>query len=707
MQEKLAIAVMVITLALFALVIVLYNIVKDKGEDYNQVVLSHQDYESRTIPYKRGNIIDRNGTYLAVSEKVYNLIIDPKQILENDENYEYLEATLDALSECFGYNREELRKLINEKKDSYYVIYEKQMSAEQKEKFENFKQEKNNEYRELPADEGGKRRITGVWFEDEYRRKYPYNDLACNVIGFAMKDGNASGGVEQYYNDVLTGVNGREYGYLNDDANLERVVKPARNGQTLELTIDTNIQKICQKYIDEWQAGIGSKVAAVIVMDPNTAEVLAMDTNIRYDLNDPYNLDRYYTQAEQDAMDENTRAEAWYKMWRNFCISDTFEPGSPQKAFTVAGGIEEGAINGYETFECGGRLQLDKWLIRCVARRGHGPLTITEGLMKSCNIVMMNIVRMEGKEKFSKYQSIFGFGSKTGIDLPGEATGLVYTVENMGPVDLATNSFGQNYNCTMIQMAAAYSSLINGGSYYEPHLVKRILNEQGAVVQKNEPKLVRETVSESTSDFINNALFQTVSGNGGTAGAAAVAGYEVAGKTGTAQKQPRSAKNYLVSFIGYAPAYEPQVLVYVVLDTPNLPGEEQAHSRFASEISAKIMAEILPYMNVFPESAAAQENEELAEREEGITNNETPEGQQGEGQEGTGETGEVLPSESWESYDEEFIDSGEEEYNYPDSMPKGSDTAPEESDFDFTVPPEQSSQAREDISSEVSEPPQE
>lgn len=699
MQEKLAITVMVITLALFALVLVLYNIVKSKGEDYNQIVLSHQDYESRTIPFKRGNIVDRNGTYLAISEKVYNLILDPKQILENDESYEYLEATLDALNECFGYDREELRKLINDRKDSYYVIYEKQMSAEQKEQFENLKQAKNDEYRKLAADEGGKKRITGVWFEEEYKRVYPYKDLACNVIGFAMKDGNASGGVEQFYNDVLTGVNGREYGYLNDDSNLERVVKPAKNGETLELTIDTNIQKICQKYIDEWQAGIGSKVAAVIVMDPNNAEILAMDTNIRFDLNDPYNLDRYYTPEEQAVMDEKTKADAWYKMWRNFCVSDTYEPGSPQKAFTVAGAIEEGAISGYETFECGGMLQIDKWKIRCVARSGHGPLTITQGLMKSCNVVMMNIVRLEGKEKFSKYQSIFGFGSKTGIDLPGEAdtSGLVYRADKMGPVDLATNAFGQNYNCTMIQMAAAYSSLINGGSYYEPHVVRRVLNDQGAVVQKNGPKLVRETVSENTSRFINDALYQTVSGVGGTAGAAAVVGYQVAGKTGTAQKQPREEKNYLVSFIGYAPAYDPQVLVYVVLDTPNLPGEEQAHSKFASEISSKIMAEILPYLNVFPDTdTGLPEDEELAGREEGISS-----GEVSETQEETGETGEsTAPVETWPSFDDEFIDSGEEDYDYPDSMPGGTGASPESSGDDIMgtagssgAPPEESSRA--------------
>ena len=686
MQEKLAITVLVILLALFALVLVLYNIVKNKGEDYNQIVLSHQDYESRTIPYKRGNIVDRNGTYLALSEKVYNLIIDPKQIMDQDENYEYLDATLEALNTCFGYDTGELRSLITDRKDSYYVVYAKQLSAEEKEKFENYQQEKNKEYRALPVEEGGKQRITGIWFEEEYRRVYPYNELACNVVGFALKDGRGSGGVEQYYNDVLTGTNGREYGYLNSDANLERTVKPAKNGQTLELTLDVNIQKICQKYIDEWQAGIGSDVAAVIVMDPNTGEVLAMDTSTRFNLNDPYNLSAYYTSEELETMDDNAKADAWYQMWRNFCVNDTYEPGSPQKAFTVAGAMEEGVISGNESFECGGIMEVGGWPIRCVARSGHGPVTVTQGLMKSCNVVMMRIAQMEGKDLFSKYQSIFGFGSKTGIDLPGEAdaAGLIYQAENMDVTSLATNSFGQNYNCTMIQMAAAYCSLINGGSYYEPHVVKQVLNDQGSVVQKKDPKLVRETASENTSNFIKNALYQTVSGDGGTAGAAAVAGYEVGGKTGTAQKQPRAAKNYLVSFIGFAPAYDPEVLVYVVLDTPHLVGEEQAHSRFASEIFSKIMGEVLPYLNVFPTGeAGTEEDEQLAGQQEGIISGQNGEESQGEG-EASGETAGVR-EETWASYDDEFIDSGEESYDYPDTRPENSqpvsgpaqDTAPE------------------------------
>lgn len=659
MQEKLAITVLVMMLALIALVVILYTIVQEKNEEYTQVVLGHQDYESRTIPYRRGDIVDRNGSYLATSEKVYTLILDPRQMY-SDERNECVEPTIQLLNECFGFDTAELRETITGRKDSSYIRYRKQMTFEEKEQFETASRERNEAFKK----NNEAKKILGVWFEDEYRRVYPNGATACNVIGFAQKDGSTgSGGIEQYYNSELIGNNGREYGYLTDDSNLERVIKPAENGNTVVSTIDLNIQKICEKYIDEWQAGIGSNVAAVIVMDPKSGEILAMDTSTRYDLNNPYDLSAYYSQEEIDAMDEKAKSDAWYKLWRNFCVNDTYEPGSPQKAFTVAGALEENIINGNESFDCGGFLSIGGHDIHCVSRFGHGPTTVVQGLMKSCNVVMMNISRMEGTDIFAKYQSIFGFGQKTGIDLPGEADAatLIYTAENMGPADLATNSFGQNYNCTMIQMAAAYASLINGGSYYEPHVMKQILNEQGSVVEKREPLLVRETISQETSDFINEALYQTVSGEGGTAKAAAVAGYEIAGKTGTAEKYPRSAKNYLVSFIGHAPAHDPQVLCYVVLDTPHLEGTEQAHSTFASEIFSKIMAEVLPYMNVFPDSEAAPADEEMAELPEGITSQEPEEDEEESTEAPTNADGETYPV-----YDEEFIDDG---VSYPERLP--------------------------------------
>lgn len=284
-------------------------------------------------------------------------------------------------------------------------------------------------------------------------------------------------------------------------------------------------------------------------------------------------------------------------------------------------------------------------------------MTVEEALMVSCNDAMMQIAARTGAKRYTKYQHMFGFGTKTGIDLPGEAdtSALIYTEETMKPVDLAINSFGQTYNCTMIQMAAAYSSVINGGSYYEPHVVKQILNEQGSIVKKVEPNLVRETVSESTSSFIKTALFRTV--EEGTGKAAAVPGYDIAGKTGTAEKLPRNKKNYLVSFCGFAPANDPQVLVYVVIDTPHV--ADQAHSTFASGVFQKIMQDILPYLNVFPSVDFEAEDDSLAEQlpqQEGITDNSSlvPEGE-------TQEAPKVYDT-------EEYVDPSEDT-GLPEDMP--------------------------------------
>jgi len=671
MQEKLAVTVLVITLALFGLVVVLYKLVDEENEEYTQIVLNqHSSYDSRTLPYRRGDIVDRNGTYLATSEKVYNLILDPNQI--NRDTANYLEPTVSALGEIFGYSREELLETINANPKSYYVKYAKQLSADDKEAFEARAKELNEAYSKA----GSKNRVKGVWFEDEYKRIYPYGSLACNVVGFSFDNGKqGSGGIEQYYNDQLIGNNGREYGYLDSESNMEKVIKSAENGNTIVSTIDANIQKITEKYIDEWMNGIGSQTAAVLVMNPNNGEILAMASNRRFDLNDPRNLSTMYTEEEINAMTEEEKNDAWNKMWRNFCVSDSYEPGSPSKPLTVAACLEEGVIGPQEMFYCDGGQQVSDYFIKCVNIYGHRELSVEMSLMKSCNDVMMQIASRLGIERFTRYQRIFGMGQKTGIDLPGEAdtSGLIYTAENMGPTDLATNSFGQSYNCTMIQMAAALSSVINGGSYYEPHVVKQILNEQGAVVKKVEPNLVRETISQSTSDFIRNALFETVDNEEGTGKAGRVAGYKVGGKTGTAQKIPRAANNYLLSFAGFAPADDPQVLVYVVIDTPNLPGKEQAHSTFATEVFQKIMTEVLPYMNIFPDTDVPEEiDESLATQEEGITNqnegglepgngNEDETGAEGESEPETDESGETLPAETME-------DPGEEVVPYDDGL---------------------------------------
>ena len=654
MQEKLAITVIVITLALFALIYVLYDIGEKNQDSYNQIVLSQQDYDSRVLPYRRGNIVDRNGTVLATTDKVYNLIIDPKQIMADEEDY--LEPTISALVTAFGYDAADLRARITADPKNQYLRYARQLTNDQKQAFEELKTTTN----QANSKAGSKARVHGIWFEEEYKRLYPYNSLACNVIGFATSDGGSgNGGIEQSYNSSLIGTNGREYGYLNDDSNLERVIKPAVNGNTVVSTIDVNIQNIVEKRIQEWEKDPGSEGIGVVVMDPDNGEILAMASNRSFDLNDPREVSSRYTDEEirqlgiQEAVDTYKRQHrdtdqstitpeedsqhftdeevrslgmqvAWNQEWRNFCVSDTYEPGSPSKIFTVAAALEEGVITANDTFFCDGFQEVGGHEIRCTAysKGGHQNMTLEETLMQSCNDAMMQIAARTGIPMFTHYQHMFGFGTKTGVDLPGEAdtSTLLYTAETMKPVDLATSSFGQTFNCTMIQMAAAYCSVINGGSYYEPHVVKQILNDQGAVVRDVDPVLVRETVSESTSTLIKHALLRTVSE--GTGKAAVVAGYDIGGKTGTAEKIPRDKKNYLLSFCGFAPAMDPEVLVYVVIDEPHV--EDQAHSTYASGVFQKIMQDILPYLNVFPnvdETAIDPAVQEQLPQEEGITDN--------------------------------------------------------------------------------------
>ncbi len=691
MQEKLAITVLVITLALFALIYVLYDIIESNQDNYNQIVLSQQHYDSRVLPYRRGDIVDRNGTYLATTEKVYNLIIDPRQIMSDAEDY--LEPTITALVSVFGYDGGDLRTKITADPANQYLRYARQLNYDEKEAFETLKTETND----ANAKNGSDGRIYGIWFEEEYKRVYPYNSLACNVIGFATSDGGrGNGGIEQSYNDSLIGTNGREYGYLNDDSNLERVIKPADNGNTVVSTIDVNVQNVVEKRINEWMNETGSEGVGVVVMNPNNGEILAMSSDRMFDLNNPRTVSDKYTEEElrtlgtkeavdtykrqhrntdqatitpeqvpQHFTDEEVRSYglqvAWNQEWRNFCVSDTYEPGSPSKIFTVAAALEEGIITLNDSFYCDGYQEVSGHEIKCTAYRkgGHLNMNLAETLMVSCNDAMMQIAARTGIPTFTRYQRLFGFGTKTGVDLPGEAdtSALLYTADTMKPVDLATSSFGQTYNCTMIQMAAAYCSVINGGSYYEPHVVRQIQNEQGAVVKKVEPNLVRETVSETTSTFIKDALFRTV--EEGTGKAAAVEGYEIAGKTGTAEKIPRRQGKYLLSFCGFAPAKDPQVLVYVVVDEPHV--EDQAHSTFASGVFQKIMQDILPYLNIFPTTDAQTEDPAVMEQlpqEEGITDN----------------TGlEPVTEPETRAYDtEEYVDY-QEDSGIPGELPDGSE----------------------------------
>lgn len=586
MKAKLARLFIGVLVALVGLGVVITRIYAKSGEKYEAIVLSQQTYSSKTLPYKRGNITDRDGNVLATSIKVYNMIIDPKVILT--ENKDYLEPTVDALVKCFGYSKDELTKLIQDNKDSRYVIKEKQLKYEQIE-----------EFKKLMSDTKNNPDVKGVWFEEEYKRMYPYSTLASGTIGFTVAGNVGNWGIEEYYNDYLNGIDGREYGYVNEDNTMDPVVKEPTDGNTVVSTIDLNLQTICEKYIKQWVEEYHPTNVAVVMADPNTGEILAMaDSNNMYDLNNPQELKGFYSDEEIKAMSDEQKIENLSKIWRNFCVSDTYEAGSTIKPFTIAGALEDGKISKDQTFLCDGGERISGFYIKCHKTSGHGTLNVEQAIMNSCNDSLMQIAALEGVDTFCKYQSIFGFGMRSGIDLPGEASceGLLFTKDNMQTADLATNSFGQNFNVNMIQMVAGFSSLINGGYYYKPHVVKQILNSNGGVVANYDKELIKQTITKDTSDFLRQALVNTV--NGGTGKTAAVEGYDVGGKTGTAQHHDKSDTTYLLSFLGFAPYDNPQVVCYAIVDAPQV--DNPGSSSYACKLFSAIMTEALPYMDVFP-----------------------------------------------------------------------------------------------------------
>ena len=651
MQTKLVQLFLMIALALFGLALRLLYINDTKGHNYTVQVLAQQSYESKTLPYQRGSITDRNGIVLAASEKVYNLILDAK--IMNSENGKYLNPTLTALNGCFGYDVGELSALIASNPDSQYYVYKKGMTYDEIKEFQNLKSGKLETRPSWFPEDYSYSSIQGVWFEEEYKRNYPYSTLACDLIGFVNSGDDGTWGIEQYYNSQLNGTNGRTYGYLNSDSALEKVIKPATDGNTIVSTIDVNLQMIAEKYVKEYYETVGAKNVAVLMMNPNNGEILAEATAPWFDLNNPRDLTAYFTEDEIGAMTGEEKSNFLYGLWKNFALSESYEPGSTGKPFTVAAALEEAKV--YETLEflCEGFMIYGGDRIYCHNRTGDGVVTLEESIKYSCNVAMMKIVESMGKTIFCKYQDIFNFGKKTGIDLPGEESGLLYGVEHMGLTDLVTNSFGQNYNVTMVQMVAAFSSLINGGYYYEPHVMKKITDASGATIQTSEVEIVKETVSESTSKAIREMLYQTV--EGGTGIRSRIEGYKIGGKTGTAEKQPREEKRFLVSFISFAPVDDPQIVVYVVIDEPNI--EKQSDASQATVMSKKLYSEILPYMGIFPTEelktepeGGTSEPESTAVPEESTEPETSPEGEPGT----TGAEGETEPQRATPVYNEEW-----------------------------------------------------
>ena len=718
MKKKLVVLFMLVLLAFAGLGARLISITTNNGKEYEKKVLSQQQYDSRSIAYKRGSILDCNESTLAWSEKVYDLILNANVLVSDEEK---IEPTLNALNKFFskqmsanGIDLKWIQDYVQKNPDKKYYILAKKLSYDEIKGFQDY---------------ASKEKLKGVYFEDNYIRKYPENTLASDVIGFTSADGVGQCGLEKQYNDILGGVEGREYGHLDDDLKLERTTIPAIDGNSIVTSIDSHLQSVVEKYLNVFneenkgkaRPGNGAMNVGCIMTNINTGEILAMASYPNFDLNNPWDASKlvgmpefrmiqedikdedgnikkhkgeveqvkdekenpvYITQERADEFNNSDSPELYeqkvnnlQRLWRNFCVSDTYEPGSVSKPLTVAIGLDSGKITGNETYNCGGYLEVGGHKIHCHNTGGDGLISVQQGIQKSCNVAMMYVAQATGIHIFSQYQKNLGLGLKTNIDLPGEPftdTDVMIHRENgenskdgqvvMVPADLATYSFGQGYNCTMIEMITAFNSLINGGKFYQPHVVKKILSSSGSTIKNIEPRLLKQTVSDSTSKKIIEYC-NTVTQEGGTGTTAVPIGYRIGGKTGTAEMSingRRDKKNYVVSFMGYAPADKPEISIYVVVDRPNTVAQDNA--RFATVIVKNILTEALPYLGYpMTEEISEKQQQELNEHREkfGITSappkveTEQEEGKAAEGassEEKTEET-EEKKEPIWKSFD--------------------------------------------------------
>lgn len=588
------VALVMVVVILMALGGQVFRINYTHGEAYAKAVLDHQTYTSTELPYKRGQILTGDGTVLAYSERVYNLILDVKLMLSDGE---YKEPTLSALCKYFNLNRSELEQKVSENSQSRYQKLLSNLTTDQIADFKN-----------LMADSTEGKNIKGVWFEDSYIRKYPLGTFASDVVGFASATNGGELGIESQYDEELTGTNGTTYSYVDEGLEVTETQKNAVDGNNIVTTLDYNVQSIIEKCILEYNEEKPSKNTAVVVADPSNGEILGMASYPTFNLNDPRKLTGMYTDEEIKDMSDEEYRNHLYSLWTNYCVSESYEPGSTFKPVTVASALEEGVVKDGDTYVCKGFETVADYKLKCHVFStigSHGSLTVEQALMNSCNPYMIHLALEMGNSRFAYYQSLFGFGKITGIDLPGETTGIVYG-DRMTTIDAACNSFGQTINVNMMQMMAAYCSIINGGMLYQPHIVKRIESANGEVVKEYKANLVRQTITASTSKLLRRYLKNTV--EEGTAKKAGVTGYSVAGKTGTAQKGDRKDNKWIISFIGHAPAENPKFAIYVVIDEPYGTTGTSGSSADVLTLTHNILEKLLPYMNVYKDASDEYED---------------------------------------------------------------------------------------------------
>ena len=594
------IEILILVIGYSALVWQLYRIQIVDHDFYEQKAISQQTRGS-IIEADRGVIYDRNGTTLAISASAETIQLSPRNIKDDAE----AQLIARGLSEILGLDYENILSKTENRKLAYQLIQRK------------VEQEVADEVREFKKENGG---LTAIEIVPDTKRYYSFGSFASQVLGFVGVDNEGLEGLERYYDNTLTGVAGKVVSVKNAAGTampfkFEKYYD-AQDGQSLVLTIDQGVQQILETHLERAiiEDDIQEKGVA-IVMDVNTGAILGMATTDGIDLNSPRELtEADYAELEGLEGEEysNKLVELQYAHWRNKAISDTYQPGSVFKTITLSMALEEGVVNENSTFTCTGSARVSGWEkpISCWRRSGHGTQTLQRALQNSCNPAFIEIGLRVGNERFYDYLTAYGFGQYTGIDLPGEAPGLLFDRANFmtQKVSLAVASFGQTFNVTPIQMITAVSAVVNGGYLMKPYIVAEVLNADGTVASATEPTVVRQVISEETSATMCRMMEAVVADGSGRN--AQVTGYRIGGKTATSEKigVANSDGKYDVSFVAVAPADDPDIAMLVILDTPgeSWPVNQRSGGYLAAPLAGDILEDLLPYLGYEPEYSGAE-----------------------------------------------------------------------------------------------------
>lgn len=594
LSYRAAIALSILILAFLVCIGSLVRVALINGETYKLKAEQNQLLDT-TVSAQRGTIYDSNMNVLAKSASAWLVYIVPSKITTESQR----EAVVSLLSEKLGIDADTIRE--KTMKESNYV----KISGEVEEDTKNAIQDYIKQYDKDNKDAKLKQ-IIGT--DPDTKRYYPYSSFASTIIGFVNSDDKGNAGVEMSYNSELTGTSGRIITAMNARQKVMsseyETTYEAQQGANLVLTIDEVIQYYLEQSLDQALVDTGAKYAYGIIMDVETGAILGMTSKPDFDLNKPNVIsNQLVADRIAEIVDEAERSKetqnAKYAQWRNRTISDTYEPGSVFKTIVVAAALEEGVVDLNTSYTCTGGIQVANHYQKCWKSGGHGTETLTQGLMNSCNPFFITIGQKLGKENFYKYFEAFGFTEKTGIDLPAESSPVAdvtyHSLQSMGIAELSSSSFGQTFQVSPIQVITAVSAIANGGKLMQPYVVDSILDSDGNVIEKTQAKVKRQVISEKTASTVADMMEQVVSK--GTGKNAYVAGYHVAGKTGTSEKMGKEGA-YIASFAGFAPANNPKISILIAIDEPT-----GAHGGgvVAAPIAGEILEKVLAYLNIEPQ----------------------------------------------------------------------------------------------------------